>query len=96
MSMKLFVRNLPPEISGEDLRQLFAQAGTVESASVLTDRDTGRSRGLAFVSMATREEGQAAVAAFDGAEVGGRSLSVKEARPHGGGGSYAKSRALSW
>jgi cold-inducible RNA-binding protein len=96
MSMKLFVRNFPPEISSEDLRQLFAQAGTVESVSVLTDRDTGRSRGLAFVSMATWEEGRSAVAAFDGAEVGGHSLSVKEARPHASGGSYAKSRALSW
>jgi RNA recognition motif-containing protein len=96
MSIKLFVRNLSPETSGEDLWRLFAQAGTVESASVLTNRDTGRSRGIAFVSMATREEGQAAVERFDGAEVGGRTLKVREAKPYASRGSYAKSRGLSW
>jgi RNA recognition motif-containing protein len=65
MAMKLYVGNLPPQTSSEDLRDLFAQAGTVESASVVEDRDTGRSRGFGFVEMATKEEGEAAIAQFN-------------------------------
>src|SRR5258705_5361520 len=89
MSMKLYVGNLAFQTSSEDLQQLFAQAGTVESASVVEDRDTGRSRGFGFVEMASKEEGQAAIAQFNGKEVNGRSLTVNEAKPRenrGGGG----------
>ncbi|HEY0378453.1 MAG TPA: RNA-binding protein [Pyrinomonadaceae bacterium] len=92
MSMKLYVGNLSFQTSSEDLQQLFSQAGTVESASVVEDRETGRSRGFGFVEMATNEEGQAAIQQFNGKEVNGRSLTVNEARPRedrgnrGGGG----------
>jgi cold-inducible RNA-binding protein len=88
MSMKLYVGNLSFQTSSEDLQQLFAQAGTVESASVVEDRETGRSRGFGFVEMSTNEEGQAAIQQFNGKEVNGRSLNVNEARPRedrGGG-----------
>src|ERR671916_691056 len=93
MSMKLYVGNLSFQTSSDDLQQLFAQAGTVESASVVEDRDTGRSRGFGFVEMATAEEGHAAIQQFNGKEIGGRALTVNEARPRedrggsrGGGG----------
>ena len=89
MSMKLYVGNLAFQTSSEDLQQLFSQAGTVESASVVEDRDTGRSRGFGFVEMATPEEGKAAIEQFNGKEVNGRNLTVNEARPRenrGGGG----------
>ena len=88
MSMKLYVGNLAFQTTGEDLQELFAQAGTVESASVIEDRDTGRSRGFAFVEMSSNEEGQAAIQKFNGHEVGGRALNVNEAKPsedRGGG-----------
>ena len=91
MSMKLYVGNLSFQTSSQDLQELFAQMGTVESASVVEDRDTGRSRGFGFVEMATKEEGQAAIAQFNGKEVNGRALTVNEAKPRedrrpGGGG----------
>src|SRR3954470_11775779 len=92
MSMKLYVGNLAFQTSSDDLQQLFAQAGTVESASVVEDRETGRSRGFGFVEMATKEEGEAAIQQFNGKEVNGRSLNVNEAKPRedrggrGGGG----------
>jgi RNA recognition motif-containing protein len=92
MSMKLYVGNLAFQTSSEDLQQLFAQAGTVESASVVEDRDTGRSRGFGFVEMASKEEGEAAISQFHGKEFNGRNLTVNEARPredrggHRGGG----------
>jgi RNA recognition motif-containing protein len=92
MSMKLYVGNLSFQTSSEDLQDLFAQAGTVESASVVEDRETGRSRGFGFVEMASDEEGKAAIEKFNGQEVNGRSLNVNEARPRedrggrGGGG----------
>ena len=90
MSMKLYVGNLSFQTSSEDLQQLFGQAGTVESASVVEDRDTGRSRGFGFVEMSSKEEGEAAIAQFNGTEVNGRSLTVNEAKPRenrsGGGG----------
>jgi RNA recognition motif-containing protein len=92
MSMKLYVGNLAFQTSSEDLQQLFAQAGTVESASVVEDRETGRSRGFGFVEMSSNEEGQAAIQQFNGKEVNGRALTVNEARPRedrggrGGGG----------
>jgi RNA recognition motif-containing protein len=81
MSMKLYVGNLAFQTTSEDLQQLFAQAGTVESASVIEDRETGRSRGFAFVEMSSKEEGQAAIQQFNGHEVGGRALNVNEAKP---------------
>ncbi len=88
MSIKLYVGNLSFQTSSEDLQELFKQAGTVESASVVEDRDTGRSRGFGFVEMATREEGEAAIQQFNGKEVGGRSLTVNEARPREGRGGF--------
>src|SRR5436190_14399955 len=89
MSMKLYVGNLAFQTSSDDLQQLFAQAGTVESAAVVEDRDTGRSRGFGFVEMSTKEEGEAAIAQFNGQAVNGRNLNVNEAKPRenrGGGG----------
>ncbi len=89
MSMKLYVGNLSFETSSDNLQQLFAQAGTVESASVVEDRETGRSRGFGFVEMSSKEEGAAAISQFDGKELGGRNLKVNEAKPRenrGGGG----------
>ena len=81
MSMKLYVGNLAFQTSGEDLRQMFTQAGTVETATVVEDRDTGRSRGFGFVEMSSKEEGNAAISQFDGRELAGRSLKVNEAKP---------------
>jgi RNA recognition motif-containing protein len=92
MAMKLYVGNLSFQTSSEDLQQLFAQAGTVESASVVEDRDTGRSRGFGFVEMASKEDGEKAIQQFNGTDVNGRNLTVNEARPRedrgnrGGGG----------
>jgi cold-inducible RNA-binding protein len=81
MSMKLYVGNLAFETSGENLRQHFAQAGTVETATVVEDRETGRSRGFGFVEMATKEEGEAAIAQFNGNDLNGRNLTVNVAKP---------------
>ena len=81
MSMKLYVGNLAFQTSSDDLKQLFAKAGTVESASVVEDRETGRSRGFGFVEMSTKEEGAAAIQQFNGQEVSGRALNVNEAKP---------------
>jgi cold-inducible RNA-binding protein len=89
MSMKLYVGNLSFQTSSEDLQELFAQAGTVESASVVEDRETGRSRGFGFVEMASKEDGEKAIEQFNGKELNGRNLNVNEARPRedrGGGG----------
>ncbi len=90
MSMKLYVGNLAFQTSSEDLQQLFAQAGTVESASVVEDRETGRSRGFGFVEMSSKEEGEKAIEQFNGKDFGGRNLTVNEAKPRenraGGGG----------
>ena len=90
MSTKLYVGNLAFQTTSQDLQDLFAQAGTVESASVVEDRETGRSRGFAFVEMSNKEEAAAAIDQFNGKEVGGRALKVNEAKPRenraGGGG----------
>ena len=81
MSMKLYVGNLSFETSGDNLRQHFAQAGTVETATVVEDRDTGRSRGFGFVEMSSKEEGEAAIAQFNGNDLNGRNLNVNVAKP---------------
>lgn len=81
MAMKLYVGNLSFQTTSEDLQQLFAQAGTVESATVVEDRDTGRSRGFGFVEMASKEEGEKAIEQFNGTDMNGRNLTVNEARP---------------
>ncbi len=85
----IFVGNLNFNTSEEELRQLFAPFGQVDRVSILTDRDTGRSRGFAFVEMASNEEGEKAITALNGSQIGGRTLNVNEARPkteHAGGG----------
>ena len=89
MSTKLYVGNLDFKTTSEQLQELFAQAGTVQSASVVEDRETGRSRGFAFVEMSTNAEAAAAIDQFNGKEIDGRLLKVNEAKPRenrGGGG----------
>src|SRR5207245_8904963 len=91
MATKLYVGNLSFQTTSEDLRQHFAQAGNVESASVVEDRMTGRSRGFGFVEMTTPEEATAAIEQLNGKEFNGRNLTVNEARPRtdrGPGGGY--------
>jgi RNA recognition motif-containing protein len=92
MSTKLYVGNLSFNTSSEQLETIFGEAGTVQSASVVEDRETGRSRGFGFVEMSTKEEAQAAITALDGKDVDGRNLKVNEAKPRenrsGGGGGY--------
>ena len=91
MGSKLYVGNLSYNTTGSDLEQLFAAHGTVSSAEVIADRDTGRSKGFGFVQMGSDAEAQAAIAALNGKEHDGRALTVNEAkpredRPRGGGG----------
>ena len=90
MGTRLYVGNLPYTVGSSDLEALFAAHGTVNSAEVIADRDTGRSKGFGFVEMATDAEAQAAIAALNGQDNGGRPLTVNEARPReertGGGG----------
>jgi RNA recognition motif-containing protein len=106
MTIRLFVGNLNFKTTSEDLQELFGQVGEVQSASVVTDRETGRSRGFGFVEMASQEEGQQAIEQFNGKEYNGRNLTVNEARPRedrgfggggggggrGGGGGYGGNR----
>lgn len=80
MSTKLYVGNLSFDTSSNDLESLFAKAGTVQSVSLIEDRETGRSRGFGFVEMQTKEEGAAAIQQFNGTELGGRALKVNEAK----------------
>ncbi|MGH9411369.1 MAG: RNA recognition motif domain-containing protein [Vicinamibacterales bacterium] len=99
MSRKLYVGNLPYEIGENDLQELFARAGGVESVSVMRDQATGRARGFAFVEMNSEEEAQKAINELNAYQLGGRSLTVNEARPRpergggfgGGGGSRRRS-----
>ena len=84
--MKLYVGNVPFDTRDEDLQQLFATYGTVKTASVVMDRQSGRSRGFAFVEFDDPGEAKAAVAGLNGKEFGGRTLVVNEARTDGGGG----------
>ena len=89
MATKLYVGNLSFKTTSDDLREHFSQAGEVESASVIEDRETGRSRGFGFVEMATPEGAKAAIEQFNGKDLNGRNLTVNEARPktdRGGGG----------
>jgi cold-inducible RNA-binding protein len=92
MGTKLYVGNLSFRTTSEELREAFAAVGNVESASVIEDRDTGRSRGFAFVEMSTPEEAAAAIEQFNGKDFGGRNLTVNEAKPRtdrgGGRGGY--------
>jgi RNA recognition motif-containing protein len=89
MGKKLFVGNLSFDTTDGVLEQLFGEFGTVQSVQIILDRDTGRSKGFGFVEMGSDQEAQAAIAALSGKEVGGRSLTVNEAKPRedrGGGG----------
>jgi RNA recognition motif-containing protein len=96
MSKKLYVGNLSYDIRDSDLEEMFAEHGTVQSAQVIMDRDTGRSKGFGFVEMASDQEAKAAITALNGKEKEGRTLTVNEARPReegggrgrGGGGGY--------
>ena len=89
---KLYVGNLAFSVTESDLREMFTAFGAVETASLVTDRDTGRSRGFGFVEMTNDSEAAAAIAALNGKDSGGRPLTVNEARPKksggGGGGRY--------
>jgi RNA recognition motif-containing protein len=90
MGKKLYVGNLPFNASDESLHEVFSQAGTVQSAKIIMDRDTGRSKGFGFVEMSSDQEAADAIQKFNGADYGGRSMTVAEARPmaprEGGGG----------
>jgi len=89
MGKKLYVGNLSYEVSSSDLEQLFSAHGTVDSAEVISDRMTGRSKGFGFVEMSSDQEAQAAISALNGKDHGGRALTVNEAKPRenrGGGG----------
>jgi len=97
---KLFVGNLDFGATEQSLRSLFEQYGTVDSVSVVTDRDTGRSRGFGFVEMSSPQEAEQAIAALNGANLGGRAINVNEARPKteggGGGGRGGDRRPKRW
>lgn len=94
MGKKLYVGNLPYAATEDSLRETFSQSGTVESATVIIDRETGRSKGFGFVEMSSESEAQAAIQALNGSELGGRQIKVNEARPRaprdnrGGGGRW--------
>lgn len=94
----IFVGNLNFNTSEDELRQMFEAYGQVDRVSIMTDRDTGRSRGFAFVEMASAEDGEKAIASLNGSNLGGRTLNVNEARPKtersggGGGGGGGRDR----
>jgi RNA recognition motif-containing protein len=99
MGNKLYVGNLSFRVTSEDLQAHFGTAGTVESANVVYDRETGRSRGFGFVEMGSDDEATAAIAQFNGQDYDGRNMVVNEARPRedrggrgGGGGGYRSER----
>ena len=96
----IFVGNLDFNTSEDELRQLFEVYGQVDRVAIMTDRDTGRSRGFGFVDMSSAEDGEKAIAALNGSQVGGRTLNVNEARPKpertgGGGGGGGRGRERS-
>ena len=95
MGRKLYVGNLSYDVDSSSLQEMFGQHGTVESAEIISDRDTGRSKGFGFVQMGSDAEAEAAISAMNGQEYGGRALTVNEAKPRedrprsgGGGGGY--------
>ena len=96
MGKKLYVGNLSYDVSASDLEQLFSQHGTVESAQVIEDRATGRSKGFGFVEMSSEAEAESAISSLNGQDHGGRALTVNEAKPResrgGGGGGYGGGR----
>ncbi len=98
MSKNIYVGNLPFSATADELRAAFEKYGTVNSAEVITDKETGRSRGFGFVEMAEDSQAQAAIAALSGSDMGGRALTVNEARPReerprrSGGGGYGGGR----
>ena len=103
MGRKLYVGNLPYSIGETELQQLFGRAGSVETVTVMRDQATGRARGFAFVEMGTDEEAQTAIRELNASEVGGRNLTVNEARPKtassggfGGGDSYRRRSEPRW
>jgi cold-inducible RNA-binding protein len=102
MGKKLYVGNLSFNVTSADLERLFAQHGSVRSAQVIEDRDTGRSKGFGFVEMTSDSEAQAAITALNGSDFEGRALTVNEARPRpprtggGGGGGGGGGRRGRW
>ncbi|MBX3300400.1 MAG: RNA-binding protein [Acidobacteria bacterium] len=92
--MKLYVGNISFKTTNQDLNDLFGSVGTVESANVIEDRETGRSRGFGFVEMASQADGEKAIAELNGKEIDGRSIKVNEAKPqeNRGGGGYGGGR----
>ena len=99
----IFVGNLDFNTTEDDLRQLFSPYGAVDQVSIMTDRETGRSRGFGFVEMPNTEEGEKAIAALNGTQLGGRSINVNEARPKaerggssGGSGKGNRDRGRRW
>jgi RNA recognition motif-containing protein len=92
MSTKIYVGNLSFNTSTQDLEDMFGEFGTVQSTNIIEDRETGRSRGFAFVEMSSNEEAQAAIAALNGKDMDGRSLTVNEAKPREEGGGRGGSR----
>ncbi len=101
MMFKIYVGNLSFDATESEVEQLFGQHGEVQSVAIVTDRDTGRSRGFGFVEMTDDAQGQAAIDAIDGSELGGRSLKVNKARPRerdqrGGGGGGGGSQRDRW
>jgi RNA recognition motif-containing protein len=95
--MKLYIGNLSFQTTSSELEELFASIGVVDSATVVEDRDTGRSRGFGFVEMATQEEGEKAIAEFDGKDFAGRAIKVNEAKPREDrSGGYGNGRSNRW
>ena len=86
MGRKLYVSNLAFDVTSKELEELFAQAGICESVAIISDRDTGQSRGFAFVEMGSNADAQTAIKELDGREIKGRALKVNEARERAGGG----------
>ncbi len=101
--MKLYVGNLPYSVNDSELRTMFEAHGAVDSASIVMDRETGRARGFGFVEMSSAEQANAAIAALNGTQMGGRALIVNEAKPRedkprggGGGGRGGGGRGGGW
>ena len=93
MGRKLYVGNLPFSVGETELQELFSKVGTAETISIVTDRNTGQPRGFAFVEMTTDEEAAKAIAELDQAEMGGRRLTVNEARPKASGSDFGGRRS---